>query len=292
MNVKLKTTNLKSVIVRTLIIITQNKLTLIGLLIVFSVTLMAIFAPQMSPYNYKAVDINNMLSAPNRSHLFGTDQFGRDILSRVIMGSRVSLVVGLGSALLSAVIGIFIGALSGWVGGIVDTIFMRIMDVILAFPSIILAIALSSIIYPNIPSLIGIIAIHRIPQFARQTRGAVLSVKQIEYVESARSIGQKSNQILVKHVLPNCLTSIIVYFTFSVATAINTEAALSFLGIGIQPPEASWGILLNDAKNYVLLAPWIAIFPGIVITSAILAFNLIGDGIRDVLDPKIKGNLR
>lgn len=283
--------NIKNVFIQAKNIIFQNKLTMTGFIIVMAVALVALLAPFITPYDYTNVDVSKILSPPSKEHIFGTDQFGRDILSRLIMGSRISLLVGLSSATLAAVIGVAIGSTAGWIGGIVDSILMRIMDTILAFPSIVLSIALSSLINPTIKSMILIIAIHRIPQFARTTRGAILAVKQTEYVESAKSIGQKSRDILVKHLLPNSFTPIIVYFTFAIASAINTEAALSFLGIGIQPPEASWGIMLNDAKNYVLLAPWTAIFPGLVITATVLACNLLGDGIRDIMDPRIKGNL-
>lgn len=272
-------------------IISQNKLTMVGFIIVITIILIAMLAPLITPHDFKKVDVLNILSAPSKQHIFGTDQYGRDILSRLIMGSRNSLIIGFGSAFLAAVVGVTVGLLAGWTGGITDSILMRIMDTILAFPSIILSIALSAFTIPTIKTMIFVISVHRIPQFARLTRGAILSLKQTEFVESARSIGQKSSGILIKHLLPNSLTPIIVYLSFAIASAINTEAALSFLGIGIRPPESSWGLMLNDAKNYVLLAPWTAIFPGLVITATILACNLLGDGLRDLMDPRIKGNL-
>ena len=274
---------------RTKNIFFQNKVTAIWLIIVVIISIITLLGPKICPYDYKKVDFTNRLSPPSRDHVFGTDQFGRDILSRIIMGGRVSMLVGLGSALLAAVIGVVIGLLAGWKGRFVDSLLMRVMDVILSFPSIIIAIALSALVTPNITSLIVIISIHSIPQFARTTRGAVLSVKEMEYIESAGAIGQKPLHILVKHVLPNCFTPIIVYLTFATASAINTEAALSFLGIGIQPPEASWGVMLNSARSYVLLASWMAIFPGLIVTLMVLACNLLGDGIRDALDPRVKG---
>jgi ABC-type dipeptide/oligopeptide/nickel transport system permease subunit len=271
-------------------ILNRNRLTLGGMAVLCVVAGVALAAPVLAPYNHIQVRVEDRLQPPSRAQWLGTDQFGRDVLSRLVMGGRASLVVGIGAMLVAAVAGISAGLAAGWFGGRADNVIMRIMDVILAFPSIILAIALAAAVGPGFGKLIGVIAIHRVPQFARLTRGAVLTVREYEFVQAARALGQRPTRIAWLHVLPNCLTPVIVYASFTVATAINTEAALSFLGLGIQPPEASWGTMLNDARQHMLLAPWLAVVPGLAITLTILGFNLVGDGVRDLMDPRLKGS--
>jgi len=246
----------------------------------------AALAPQLMPHDYVQIDLSNRLSAPTDSYWLGTDQFGRDLLSRLIIGARVSLLVGVLATSIAAMGGILIGSVAAWSGRVVDTTIMRIMDVLLAFPTIVVAIALAAVLGAGLDKVIMIISITRIPQFARIARGAVLTVKEADYVMAASALGRRGFVVLFRHVLPNCIAPLIVYASFSVAAAINTEAALSFLGLGIQPPHASWGTMLSDARNYMLLSPWIAIFPGAAITITVSAFNILGDGFRDLADPR------
>lgn len=266
----------------------HNKITMVGLIILICIVIIAVFAPLIAPYGYAEMDLSLKLAKPSAAHWFGCDQFGRDVLSRLMYGSRNSLLIGLGSALMSLAGGVLFGSLSGYCGGWVDTVIMRIMDIILAFPSTVLAIALSVLLKSNLFTMMVIISVHKIPQFARITRGAILSVKERDFIECAYSMGQKPLDILIKHIWPNCVTPVLVYFSFTVAAAINNEASLSFLGIGLQSPLASWGTMLSDARAYILIDPIMAIFPGCCVTLTVLACNLLGDGIRDALDPKTR----
>ena len=267
----------------------RNMIVLLGVAFLAVTCIVAALAPFLVTHDYAKVDLLNRLRGPTVEHILGTDQFGRDIYSRLVMGARVSLLVGVIATFSACVLGVSIGALSGWVGGWLDDILMRTMDIVLAFPAIILAVALAAVFGPGLDKVILIVGLTRVPQFARVARAAVLSNRGLEYVVSASSLGRRSGSVLVRHVLPNSLAPILVYASVSIATAINMEAALSFLGLGIQSPAASWGTMLSDAKQYMLLSPWLAIFPGLAITLTVLSFNLLGDGLRDLTDPRLRG---
>jgi peptide/nickel transport system permease protein len=266
----------------------RNRVTFVGLIIVVIVTIVAIGAPFLAPYPYEQVNIKVKLKGPSAEHWLGTDQFGRDVYSRLLYGAQVSLVVSAAGMVVALVIGVLIGGVAGYYGGWIDEVFMRLMDVLMAFPYIILGIAMVAVVGPSFQNLIFVIGIMRVPQFARIAHGSVLSLRNLEFVDAARSIGQRNWVILLRHILPNCISPLVVLGSLSVATAISAEASLSFLGLGIQPPMASWGTMLSDGKLYMYNAPWIATFPGIIISVTILGYNLLGDGLRDVLDPRMQ----
>lgn len=267
----------------------RNPIAVLGLAIIIVMLVLAALAPAIAPYPYQKVNLAERLEPPSGRHLFGTDQFGRDILSRMLYGARVSLVVGLGGVLIALTVGVALGAVSGFFGKWVDEGVMRLMDILGAFPYIILAVALMAMLGPSLRNIILVVGITRIPQFARVTRGSTLSLKEMDFVTAARAIGQRQMRILTRHIAPNCMTPIVVLASLSVATAILTESALSFLGLGIQPPEPSWGTMISDGRRFMLDAPWIATFPGIAISLTILGYNLFGDGLRDALDPRLRG---
>jgi peptide/nickel transport system permease protein len=268
--------------------LTQNPVTIVGLVIILLVTLVAVFAPILAPYDYDEIHARSRLVPPSREFLLGTDHLARDLLSRMIYGARVSLIVGVLSTLIAVAIGTLIGITAGYRGGWFDEGLMRIMDIILAFPSIILAITLVAIVGPGIENLIVILGVISVPTFARLTRSSTLSLREQEFVIAAKALGQREGHILRLHVLPNILTPIVVLASLSIAGAIISEAALSFLGLGIRPPMASWGTILRDGQQYMLTAPWVATFPGMAITLVVLGYNLFGDGLRDALDPKTR----
>ena len=266
---------------------------IVGLAIVILLILVAIFADVLAPYSPTANHPSEMFQTPSRQHLLGTDQFGRDMLSRIIHGSRVSLAIGLASVVLAFGIGIPLGVVAGFYGGKTDTFVMRAMDVILAFPVILLAIVIMIMFTPTagfwgIMKVTAAIAIVRIPIYARLVRGSVLSIKEKEYIEACHALGQRDPKILIFHILPNCLAPIIVTGTLSIATAIIVEAALSFLGVGIQPPTPSWGWDLKANVAWIQQNAWLAVAPGCAIFITVLGFNLFGDGLRDALDPRMK----
>ncbi|CAH2715637.1 Glutathione transport system permease protein GsiD [Neobacillus rhizosphaerae] len=265
-----------------------NKLAVIGLGIVIFFIIIAIIAPWIAPYSYKDVVLVDRMQAPSSKHWFGTDDFGRDIFSRVLYGARISLWVGFFSVLGSVVVGTFLGIVAGYYGRWVDTIISRIFDIMLAFPSILLAIAVVSVLGPSLQNALIAIAVINIPNFGRLIRSKVLSVKQEEYIMAARAVGMKDARILLRHILPNSVSPVIVQATLAIATAIIEAAALGFLGLGAQPPMPEWGKMLADSRNYITQAPWTLFFPGMAIMLTVLGFNLMGDGLRDVLDPKMK----
>ncbi|MDQ6596176.1 ABC transporter permease [Bacillus salipaludis] len=266
----------------------KNKLAVIGLAIVLFFIVLAIVAPLIAPYSYKEQVLAERLQAPSGKHWFGTDDFGRDIFSRIVYGARISLWVGFFSVLGSVVIGTLLGIVAGYYGRWVDTIISRIFDIMLAFPSILLAIAVVAILGPSLQNALIAIAVINIPNFGRLVRSKVLSVKQEEYIMAARAVGMKDTRILLKHILPNSISPVIVQATLAIATAIIEAAALGFLGLGAQAPTPEWGKMLSDSKQYLVQAPWTLFFPGIAIMLTVLGFNLMGDGLRDVLDPKMK----
>ncbi len=271
----------------------RSKTALVGLAIVIALVVVAALADVISPYSPIVSDQTQMFRFPGGDHPLGTDQMGRDMLSRVIHGSRISLAVGVSSVMLALFIGVPLGMLGAFYGGKTDTVVMRLMDVILAFPIYLLAIIIMVIFTPTsgligTMKVVGAIAIVRIPIYARLVRGSVLSIKEKEYVEACRAIGVRDPWILLKHVLPNSLAPIIVTTTLGVATAIIVEATLSFLGLGTQPPTPSWGWDLKANVSFIQDNPWLSIFPGAAIFVTVLGFNLFGDGLRDALDPRLK----
>nr|WP_232305970.1 nickel transporter permease [Pontibacillus litoralis] len=267
---------------------TKNKVAIVGLCIVIFFILMAIFAPWLMPYDYNKTSLTERLQAPSSQHWLGTDDFGRDILSRIIYGARISLWVGFICVSGSIVVGCTLGVLAGYYGKWVDIIISRLFDILLAFPSILLAIAIVAILGPDLTNALIAIAVINVPNFGRLIRSKVLSVKEEEYITSAKSIGMSDARILFRHILPNSMTPVIVQGTLAVATAIIEVAALSFLGLGAQSPDVDWGKMLADSKQYLVQAPWTMIFPGLAIMLTVLGFNLMGDGLRDALDPNMK----
>ncbi|MCM3115778.1 ABC transporter permease [Neobacillus sp. MER 74] len=266
----------------------KNRLALIGLGIVVFFIIIAIIAPIIAPYSYKAQVLTDRMLPPSSDHWFGTDDFGRDIFSRIVYGARISLWVGFFSVLGSVVAGTSLGIVAGYYGRWVDAIISRIFDIMLAFPSILLAIAVVSILGPSLQNALIAIAVINIPNFGRLVRSKVLSVKQEEYIMAARAVGMKDTRILLRHILPNSISPVIVQATLAIATAIIEAAALGFLGMGAQAPTPEWGKMLADSKNYITQAPWTLFFPGVAIMLTVLGFNLMGDGLRDILDPKMK----
>ncbi|EDL65148.1 nickel transporter permease [Bacillus sp. SG-1] len=266
----------------------KNKTALVGSGIVLFFIILALFAPLIAPQGINEQNLDIRLQAPSAEHWLGTDDFGRDILSRIIHGARISLTVGFFAVIGSAVAGSLLGIIAGYYGRWVDVIISRFFDILLAFPSILLAIAVVAALGPSLRNALIAIAIINIPNFGRLIRSRVLSVKQEEYVMAAKAIGMSDRRILFSHVLPNSMAPIIVQGTLAIATAILEAAALGFLGLGAQPPDPEWGKMLSDARRYMLDAPWTMIFPGLAIMLTVLGFNLMGDGLRDALDPKMK----
>ncbi len=265
-----------------------NKIAVVGLCVVVGFILIAIFAPLIAPDQINNQDLTRKLEPSSAEHIFGTDDFGRDIFSRVIYGARLSLSVGFLAVAGSAIIGTLVGVIAGYYGRWVDSLISRVFDIMLAFPSILLAIAVVAILGPSLQNALIAIAIINIPNFGRLIRSRVLSVKEEEYILAAKALGMKDSRILFQHILPNSITPVIVQATLSIATAIIEAAALGFLGMGAQSPTPEWGKMLADSKQYLTDAPWTLFFPGIAIMLVVLGFNLMGDGLRDALDPKMK----
>ena len=266
----------------------RNHLAMVGLVIIVVMIILALLAPYISPYPYEAADFKNRYATPNAEHWFGTDELGRDIFSRLLYGSRYSLRIGLISVAISAIGGIFFGALAGYFGGAVDNIIMRLLDVLQAMPGIVLAIAISAALGPGLTNSVIALSISSIPGYARMTRASILNVRKMEYLEAATSINCSNARIIWKHVLPNALSPLIVQATMGIAGAIMGAAMLSFIGLGVQPPTPEWGAMLSAGRNYLRDYPHLCIFPGIMIMMAVLSLHMLGDGLRDALDPKLK----
>lgn len=278
----------------------HHRSAILGMIILGFLLVLAIFAKQIAPYDPTRLlrDVNRReppcihllgCAADRPQHLFGIDGNSRDLLSRVIYGSRLSLQVGLSTVSFAILIGGIIGAIAGFVGGWIDDVLMRIMDVLMAFPSLLLAIAIVSFLGTGLINALLAIGIVSIPRFARLVRSTVISVKELEYVVAARSIGANQGRILFGHIIPNSLTPLIVQATLGIATAILDAAALSFLGLGAEPPRPEWGLMLGEERNSIFNAPHLVFFPGIAIMLTVLGFNLLGDGLRDALDPRLRG---
>ena len=261
---------------------------MLGLFIVLFFVLTAVFAPLISPYDPIATSWSAVRKAPSWEYLFGTDEIGRDVLSRVIWGARASLMAGLVSVSISMALGIPIGLLAAYLGGWTDSFISRFTDSMLAVPFLILAITLSAFLGPSLGNAMIAIGVSAMPVFIRLTRAQVMAVKVEDYIEAARAVGNPHWRIALRHILPNVLPPLIVQASLSIAAAIIAEASLSFLGLGQQPPAPSWGSMLNTAKNYMDNAPWMAVWPGLSIFLLVLSFNLLGDGLRDALDPRQK----
>ncbi|HLX79535.1 MAG TPA: ABC transporter permease [Burkholderiales bacterium] len=271
---------------RPLLQLRRRKGAMVGLAFIALFILVACFAPWIAPHDPLATSWGAIRKAPTAAHLFGTDEIGRDVLSRVIWGARASLLAGLVSVCISVSLGVPVGMLAGYAGGWTDGVISRLTDAMLACPFLILAIALAAFLGPSLSNAMIAIGISATPVFIRLTRAQVMAVKVEDYVEAARAIGNPPLRIVLRHILPNILAPLIVQATLSIAAAVIAEASLSFLGLGQQPPAPSWGSMLNTAKNYIDNAPWMAVWPGACIFLLVLSFNLLGDGLRDALDPR------
>ncbi len=264
----------------------RNRIAMLGLLTVVFFVVLAVFAPWIAPNDPLATSWGAIRKAPSAAYWFGTDDLGRDVLSRVVWGTRASLMAGVVSVTISLVLGVFIGMVAGFFGGLADNIISRITDAFLACPFLILAIALAAFLGPSLTNAMIAIGVSAAPIFVRLTRAQVINVKVEDYIEAARAVGCSPLRIAVSHILPNITAPVIVQSTLAIAAAVIAEASLSFLGLGQQPPSPSWGSMLNTAKNFMDNAPWMAIWPGLAIFVLVLAFNLLGDGLRDALDPR------
>jgi peptide/nickel transport system permease protein len=266
----------------------NNKTAVVGAAMALIVLLTALGAFVMAPYDPLEQDVFHRLTPPERSHLLGTDEYGRDVLSRVIWGTRISLAVGFFSVLLGMVLGTAMGVAAGYSGGLTDSIIMRIVDVLLSFPTLITGILIAAILGSGLFKLIITIGIVFAPRFARMAYGPTLAVKEMEYVSSAKVIGAGRFRIITRHILPNIFGEIIVAGTLWMGTAIMAEASLSFLGLGVSPPTPTWGNMIKSGIDVLASAPWLSLFPGASILVTVLAFNMIGDGLRDIADPKLR----
>jgi peptide/nickel transport system permease protein len=272
----------------------RRRTALFGAVVVVVVLVTAVVAPLVSPFDPLGQDLENRLKPPGwrdgagRAHPLGTDHLGRDLLARVIYGARPALLVGFAAVLISGVLGMLSGLLSGYFGGRVDDVLMRLADIQLAFPFILLAIAVIGVLGPSLPTIIAVIGVSSWVVYARVVRGAVLSLREREFVQAARALGGGDGRVLVRHILPNVLTPWLVVATLDMARVIVIESALSFLGLGVQPPTPTWGGMLADGRVYISTAWWLATFPGLAILVAVLGINLFGDGLRDTLDPRLK----
>jgi peptide/nickel transport system permease protein len=267
----------------------RSRLAIAGLVLVGLTVLVGLVAPLFVTADPVAMNFGALLKAPSRAHLLGTDQFGRDVLARLVWGARLSVRIGALAVALALIVGVPIGALSGYAGGAVDNVLMRCMDALLAFPALLLALGLVAIMGPGSTSATLAIGIVYTPGVARLTRGVVLAERPQEYVQAARALGQSDRWVLVRHIMPNCVSALLVQASVNFANAMVIEAGLSFLGVGTPPPTPSWGLMLNEARAYMTSARHVAIVPGVAISLAVLGWNLLGDGLRDALDPRLTG---
>lgn len=266
---------------------TRNKLSVIGAIVVFALITISLLAPVIAPYDPTSIDVYNVLSPPDKAHILGTDELGRDLLSRIIWGSRVSLKVGFVAVGIAIMIGIILGSIAGFYGGRVDAILMRFVDIMLAFPTFFLILAVIAILEPNIFTIMAVIGVTGWMDVARLVRAEFLTLKERDFVDAARALGMKNKRLIVRHILPNALSPVFVAATFGVAGAILTESGLSFLGLGVQPPDPSWGNILTAGKDNIEIAWWLSLYPGLAILITVLSYNLVGEGLRDALDPRL-----
>ncbi len=269
----------------------RNRLALAGLALVAFLALTAALAPAIAPYDPLRVDLDRQFQPPSAQHLFGTDVYGRDLLSRIIFGARISLVIGFVPSILSMAIGATLGVLAGYYGRQVDAVIMRLADVVLAFPSLLLAMVVTYTLGASLYTLFIALSVVRWASAARVVRSQTLSVKERDFVLAARAVGVSDRRIMFRHIIPNCLAPILVLLTLNIPDAIMAEAGLSFLGVGAQPPTPSWGLMINEAQQYLFSAPWASILPGVAILLTVLGFNFVGDGLRDAMDPYLKNKL-
>lgn len=265
----------------------RNRLSVIGAGTILFLITISILAPFIAPYDPTAIDVHNVLSPPSKKHPLGTDELGRDLLSRIIWGSRVSLKVGFVAVGIAILIGIIIGALAGFYGGLIDAVLMRFVDIMLAFPTFFLILAVISILEQNIFTIMVVIGLTSWMDVARLVRAEFLSLKEMDFVSAARAVGVNDKRLIFKHILPNALSPVFVAATFGVAGAILIESGLSFLGLGVQPPDPSWGNILTAGKDNIEVAWWLSLYPGLAILITVLSYNLVGEGLRDALDPRL-----
>jgi peptide/nickel transport system permease protein len=270
----------------------RNPLALAGAAVIALLVVAGVAGPWIAPYDPIAQDLAQSLQGPSAAHWFGTDSFGRDILSRVLYGARVSLLVGVASQAIAFALGLFLGVVSGYYGGRVDNLVMRLADVTLAFPTLLLLIAITAAFQPSLVVVFVAIGVVGWAGLARLVRSQALVVRELDFVQAARALGLADGRLLARHVLPNCLAPAIVAVTLGMAGAILLEAALSFIGLGAQPPTPSWGSMISDGRDFLRTAPWISVFPGLAIGLVVLGFNLFGDGLRDAMDPRLRGRMR
>lgn len=268
---------------------TRNKLSVTGAIIIFTLITVSILAPVIAPYDPTSINVYNVLSPPSKAHMLGTDDLGRDLLSRIIWGSRVSLKVGIVAVGIAIMIGVIIGSIAGFYGGRVDAILMRFVDMMLAFPTFFLILAVIAILEPNIFTIMVVIGITGWMDVARLVRAEFLTLKERDFVDAARALGIRNTRLIIRHILPNALSPVFVAATFGVAGAILTESGLSFLGLGVQPPDPSWGNILTAGKDNIEIAWWLSLYPGLAIMITVLSYNLVGEGLRDALDPRLWG---
>ncbi|SFN98550.1 ABC transporter permease [Proteiniclasticum ruminis] len=266
----------------------QNKAAMLGLLVMVILILAAVFADYVAPYGYDDQDLMRRFQTPNKDHWFGTDNFGRDIFSRIVYGAQVSLKVGLIAVGIAMFIGGALGAVAGFYGGKIDNVIMRFIDILLAVPSILLAISIVAALGPELRNVMIAVGIGSIPSYGRIVRASVLSLRDQEFIEAARAVGADDTRLILKHIIPNSMAPLIVQATIGVANAILSAAGLGFIGLGIQPPLAEWGAMLNSGRQYIRDYPHLTAFPGLAIMITIFALNLLGDGLRDALDPRLK----
>jgi len=264
---------------------------MVGVILLLLYIVVALMGPGISPYDLNAPDLAVRMQPPSWAHWLGTDRIGRDVFTRIIAGSQVSLQVSAGAVAVALILGAPLGALGSYIGGSVDSLIQRVMEGIMAFPSLVLALALVALAGPSVPMLWFAIAFSSIPRYARLVRSGVLTQKEREYVEAARAMGQSPVGVLVRQILPNIMAPIAVQLTLDFARAISVEAALSYLGLGLSVPYVSWGTMIRDAQEYLEVAPWLAIFPGVTLAGVILAFTLVGDSLRDRMDPRMRLSL-
>ena len=268
-----------------------RKIVLVAAVVVGFFLLCAAASPLIAPYDPNAIDLTSMLEGPSAEHIFGTDQHGRDLFSRIVYGSRMAFLVGVLAVLVATVIGVFIGLVAGYFGGAVDSVLMRIIEAEMSIPGIMLALALVATFGNSTGMLIFILGFSAIPPYARMMRAQVLSVRELDYVASSRIIGNSDLKTMLRHVFPNCLSPIIVLMSQSIGATILSEASLSYLGAGIMPPTASWGKMVSEGYQYLTTSPLFALLPGVAVILLVLSFNILGDGLRDALDPRMRGNL-